>query len=1156
MATITTDTFLDGGVARTAGEAWTINSGAKFTIRTDSRWHLNSPASYTGSLGSITCNEGEVIFDATHVRWLAINNGSGTPAIGDTVSQGGVSGYYLGFWSSLTAQPTLAIGASGFIKLREVTGGTFSAGSLTFSGAGAANATSADVSGWLEVVADAGTTMTFPRLGKHTIRGDWFYLENTNGSIAQTIQMPTNGGGANTFCPGIWVETAPSSDSYEYFPSLNATTGWTRQHLGAALGETDARQNFVKNIGNGQVQFGEASNLSCSYVNTPSQTTTYATVAHSSTYTVVDNLCTITYATGHLLKTGAQVGVDFTSGGASALDGIFTITVIDAFTYNFALTTGNTSGNATVRPGVTMTFPAHTLGVGDVVYSTKTTGTLPDGAYTIYAVTSANAYLIAYPHTAALSAGSTAIQSRYTIIYDGAVAADFMNLTHGNRVYLDFTSGNGTDGLYTIVYPYVTPVVQASTYTWAANVVTVTFTAHGRKVGDRIFVDFTSGGGTPDGIYTIASVVNANSYTFALTGSGTSGNCSIYHASFDVVANNSGSADSGNVTVKQTIGNIPQSGCRTRIPNVIMRECATGTRASNQVTATIATRPEWATTSAGAIDFEYAYMTWYMNFGQPYSVRLYNSSTFDSLIATEVATALDIDNMHTAMYGNQDVPSLNCTSDFAGGTIKNSKFQRGNTPGSNGHAIIVAYCNNITFTNVTGGIIQYPRSSGQGWALSYNNGCVFTNCRGINTGFPLTTCLNVTVNSYDHCDRYIGYTNTTSPYFAFTMGAGCSGIDVNGVTFGFGGTIPNVHPYTGIFSITANSNCKFRNAGSRTIPLACGSWRTNLYALRVSHTTGGNNNAIKLQRIYLDDNAGTGVFTTVNSDKNMTYESLHNGMYVMSAMAVSTQIDAGLNSIIKNGRAGNTTVAGQASVYGNHFRDIFLGDTTGRFILAFNEPTAETASQFTMVSGTAKFNSAGGILMGAIGDKAIFEDSCFRLGHTGFMNTTPTMSGGTIGNYTLEYQIDIGSGYNGTWEPLNGANLSAITVNPVIGFKMKIQITTTSTNSAPITYLRIDTISTLAGQQNVYPLDTITLTITGLQLGSDVVVYRHSDMSVLGSVDANSASSWSYIYTTAQPIDIGVFKAGYVPFYIRDYSLETNNASLPVAQVVDRAYLA
>ena len=64
MATIAVDTFLDGGTARTAGEAWTINSGAKLTIRTDSRVHANAPASMTGSLGSVTINEGEVVIDA------------------------------------------------------------------------------------------------------------------------------------------------------------------------------------------------------------------------------------------------------------------------------------------------------------------------------------------------------------------------------------------------------------------------------------------------------------------------------------------------------------------------------------------------------------------------------------------------------------------------------------------------------------------------------------------------------------------------------------------------------------------------------------------------------------------------------------------------------------------------------------------------------------------------------------------------------------------------------------------------------------------------------------------------------------------------------------------------------------------------------------
>jgi hypothetical protein len=37
-------------------------------------------------------------------------------------------------------------------------------------------------------------------------------------------------------------------------------------------------------------------------------------------------------------------------------------------------------------------------------------------------------------------------------------------------------------------------------------------------------------------------------------------------------------------------------------------------------------------------------------------------------------------------------------------------------------------------------------------------------------------------------------------------------------------------------------------------------------------------------------------------------------------------------------------------------------------------------------------------------------------------------------------------------------------------------------------------------------------------------------------------------------VDIGIFKAGYVPFYIRNYPLASTAASLPVAQVVDRNY--
>ena len=246
--------YLDGGTARTAGEAMTINSGGKLTVRTDTRVHANAPTLGTGSLGSVTVNEGEFYIDATNVRWLAYTGGSGnSPAIGTTITQGGVSGYYLGAWASLTTLAVAAgaaIPATGFIKFREVTGGTFTAGALTGI---TATASGADVAGWIEVVHDQAATLSVPRLGKYTTRGTYFYLDNTTGVRGQVLQTPTNGGGANTYCAGVEIETAPASGVYDMYTALNgATNGWAVHHIGQAKNESDARQKFVKMLSAGR----------------------------------------------------------------------------------------------------------------------------------------------------------------------------------------------------------------------------------------------------------------------------------------------------------------------------------------------------------------------------------------------------------------------------------------------------------------------------------------------------------------------------------------------------------------------------------------------------------------------------------------------------------------------------------------------------------------------------------------------------------------------------------------------------------------------------------------------------------------------------------------------------------------------------------------
>lgn len=252
MATLTTSQFLDEGAARTAGETFALN-GAVLTIRTDTRVHSNAPAGMLGSVGSMTISTtlgGGVFIDATAVRWMPFDSGSGTvPAIGTTIVQGGVEGYILGVWTDIDTAPTPpgdAMPVSGFIKFREVVGGAFSVGAL--SGI-SANATSTDRVGWIEVVQDQLAANKVPRLGSFKTRGDWFYLDDTNGSAHQAIKTP-NMGGVGARIPCIWVETGVGTGEYDRYVCVSATY-FTTVNLG-----TDARCKYALMGNNGVAVLG------------------------------------------------------------------------------------------------------------------------------------------------------------------------------------------------------------------------------------------------------------------------------------------------------------------------------------------------------------------------------------------------------------------------------------------------------------------------------------------------------------------------------------------------------------------------------------------------------------------------------------------------------------------------------------------------------------------------------------------------------------------------------------------------------------------------------------------------------------------------------------------------------------------------------------
>jgi hypothetical protein len=432
------------------------------------------------------------------------------------------------------------------------------------------------------------------------------------------------------------------------------------------------------------------------------------------------------------------------------------------------------------------------------------------------------------------------------------------------------------------------------------------------------------------------------------------------------------------------------------------------------------------------------------------------------------------------------------------------------------------------------------------WSLTRANDCTWTNCDIVGAKVLATTCKNNTWTNTRYADVVNGVTATTAAQnnSVWEIQTNCDTHIYNGLTF-FG--LANVNPFLQILSILAAgcTNIKLRNIGtSPSVSLVMGTTATTYTAYLVNIAAGAAASDIKVQKCFVQ-NTRTNILTLDNSTTRVTFENSM-GDYA------DVPVIAGLNCIMK-GVGTTPTYAAQTAVYGSHWFDHFTSATVGRIAILMNEATSLTSSQITLTGGAA-FTSTGGLYMPTIGMTATFEMPYKSLGHLSFQNVAAVMAGGTIGNYTLQYQIDTGSGY-GTLKTLSGANLSAETISASLGFKLKIVLTTSTTNVLSITSLYVLTNTSAAAQENYYPMDVNTISFTGLQVGTDVIILSAGTSTILYSKDSITGTTDSYTYSGAQTIDVGFIKQGYVPLYIRNLSLITTDSTLPIAQVVDRNYI-
>lgn len=612
--------------------------------------------------------------------------------------------------------------------------------------------------------------------------------------------------------------------------------------------------------------------------------------------------------------------------------------------------------------------------------------------------------------------------------------------------------------------------------------------------------------------------------------------------------NNAGLVTIGNSGGTGLNGHVPTSGRNVVIPNIFFCCCTTTARNAEVIpNATIATRYDFTTTGGGVVNIDKANLCWYLSCSQAYSVSLSNSGFIDSILLSEIASPMTISkvgvgNKPTTALG---VAPLSMTLCFAGGTITDSVFQRTATTANNSTATVLTDLDGFTFTRCRFSYNARRAHTGAAVVTATRvNNSSFVDCLQIDGAINLVTCTNLTVTNPNYIDALVSTTTTGQPLSAFNISSNCLNVKIDGFVL----PVTNNHPYTSILAINAAgcTKIKFRNIGTRSAPLDLGS--ASATGLIFSLATGAGAYDVEVKRVYCF-NTRTGIMTGDNSSKKVVIENVF-GDY-SDAATVSACLE-----MVQRGLGTTKALTAQTAVYGTHWVDYFTSTTAGRLAVLMNEPTVNTSAQVTLANN-AKFTSAGGLYMPTIGMSAVFEMPYFALGHTSFQNAALVMAGGAAGNYTYAYQINTGSGF-GAWSSeltaaALGTALNGLDALPATGFKLKLRITTSTTNTAAITSVYILTNSTTAYQDYQYPLDTNKLTLTNIPTGAEVRIRQGSYTLAQQQDVATGSFVYDYIATGA-PARVQVTLPGYV-FEDMEIALSAADQVLPVVYSPDPSYI-
>lgn len=610
-----------------------------------------------------------------------------------------------------------------------------------------------------------------------------------------------------------------------------------------------------------------------------------------------------------------------------------------------------------------------------------------------------------------------------------------------------------------------------------------------------------------------------------------------------------------------TNGYTPISGLKVVIGNIFLENCATATRTANIIpNSTIATRYDFTCTGGGVVNIDKCNCAWYGSFSQGYSIQITNSGFIDGILLSECATPITWSKVGV---GNKPttallVSPLTMTLDFAGGTLTDCVWARVSMAASGAHINTLTDITGFTFVRNT---VRANTIRGNATTYAINGtrlkNCTWTNPTIIQGAMALITCDGITTTDVIYVEAVSGTTPTTYAGYVWNLSANTINCSFSGLTL----PVTNTQPYTALLYMTTGcANIKLRNIGTRAAPLNLGT--TNACGLIYTIPAGGACFDIKIQRVYCS-NTRTGRMTADNSSKGVTEEN------VWGDYADAVDVMAVLN-MERKGMGGTGALTAQTSVYGTHWRDGFTSTTAGRIAILMNEPSSDTTTQVVLANGAA-FTSAGGLYMPVIGQTATFTTPNYILGHTGFSNTALVMAGGTATNYTYRYQIDKnnGNGFsawstNKTATTLGTALNGETGIDASLGFKLKLEIATSTTNTTAITSVYLTTTSTTTAQDYQYPLDPpINLAINivdsdgnAVTATCEVTIVRVSDEAILFQEENTADGTITYQFNSGagNPVYINVHNVSGYQNKTAYMNLPTVDATMIIQLDTDRFY--